>query len=62
MKTKWNVWTKGPYGPWEKASADPLTRPEAEQLADVHRAGKSELIVVVCDARETPSGPGGTSG
>jgi hypothetical protein len=54
MKTRFHVWTRGPYGNWEKASAEPLERKSADQLADVHLSSGAEVRVQVLPSNKKP--------
>lgn len=59
---KFHVWTKGPYGQWEKATADALDFAAAEKVADIHRASGAECLVKTVPANKSPENNGGQSG
>jgi hypothetical protein len=52
---RYNVWTREPYGNWEKATAKGISLDDAEELADaLGRSGKP-IQVKVTPSGELPS-------
>lgn len=59
---KYNVWIRGPYAEWEKATAESVDLKSAEQIADIHRSSGAELRVKVVPANQKPALGNGAHG
>lgn len=54
MKKLYHVWTKEPYGSWEKVSAKPASEVVAEGIADLLRGSGRQLKVEVLESGKKP--------
>lgn len=54
MKNTWYVWTKEPYGQWEKAHAKPSTHGEAAAVERKIQASGRPVKVLTLQSGEKP--------